>query len=57
MAATGEQRERRGAVFGRRKDKKPRPHQELLLDALLPKLAIDLTAPAPIDLRSLFPRR
>ena len=55
MAATGEQRERRGAFFGRRKGKKLRPAQALLLDTLLPRLAIDLTAPAPIDLRSLFP--
>ena len=55
MAATGEQHERRGAFFGRRKGKKLRARQALLLDTLLPKLAIDLTAPAPIDLRSLFP--
>ena len=55
MAATGEQRERRGAFFGRCKGKKLRPHQALLLDTLLPKLAIDLSAPAPIDLSSLFP--
>ena len=54
MAATGEQRERRGAFFGRRKGKKLRPRQALLLDTLLPRLAIDLSAPAPSDPRDLF---
>ena len=55
MAVTGEQRERRGAFFGRRKGKKLRPRQALLLDALLPRLAIDLSTPAPTDPSELFP--
>jgi tRNA (guanine-N7-)-methyltransferase len=55
MTAAGEQRERRGAFFGRRKGKKLRPRQALLLDTLLPKLAIDLSAPAPTDPCGLFP--
>jgi tRNA (guanine-N7-)-methyltransferase len=56
MAATGDERERRGAFFGRRKGKKLRPRQALLLDTLLPQLAIDLSAPAPTDPRDLFPQ-
>ncbi|MDQ2955233.1 MAG: tRNA (guanosine(46)-N7)-methyltransferase TrmB [Pseudomonadota bacterium] len=55
MAATGDERERRGAFFGRRKGKKLRPRQALLLDTLLPRLAIDLSTPAPIDPSDLFP--
>lgn len=45
---------RRG-FFGRRKGHRLRPHQAGLIDALLPRLALDLgRAPAP-DLASLFP--
>ena len=42
------------AFFGRRKGKKLRPRQAGLFDALLPRLALDLTKPAPDDLRTLF---
>ena len=42
------------AFFGRRKGHKLRPHQARLLDTLLPQLAIDLSGPAPPDLRALF---
>jgi tRNA (guanine-N7-)-methyltransferase len=50
-----DQRKRRtGAFFGRRKGHALKPRQAALLDALLPRLAIDLTKPAPSDLRTLF---
>jgi tRNA (guanine-N7-)-methyltransferase len=42
------------AFFGRRKGHALRPHQAALLDTLLPKLALDLSQPAPADLRALF---
>jgi tRNA (guanine-N7-)-methyltransferase len=48
--------ERRGAFFGRRKGHRLRPRQAQLLDTLLPQLALDLSNPAPADLRTLFPR-
>jgi len=41
--------------FGRRKGHKLRPHQAQLIETLLPLLALDLSAPAPSDLRMLFP--
>lgn len=43
-----------GAFFGRRKGHALRPKQAALFDTLLPKLALDLTKPAPPDLRALF---
>jgi len=43
------------AFFGRRKGHKLRPHHARLIKTLLPQLAIDLSRPAPADLRSLFP--
>jgi tRNA (guanine-N7-)-methyltransferase len=43
------------AFFGRRKGHRLRPHQAHLLETLLPLLALDLSAPAPADLRNLFP--
>ncbi len=43
------------AFFGRRKGHKLRPHQARLIDTLLPRLAVDLTQPAPADLKALFP--
>jgi tRNA (guanine-N7-)-methyltransferase len=46
--------ERRRALFGRRKGKKLRPRQAGLFDTLLPRLAVDLTTPAPDDLQKLF---
>jgi tRNA (guanine-N7-)-methyltransferase len=43
------------AFFGRRKGHPLRAHQAALYETLLPKLALDLTKPAPADLRTLFP--
>jgi len=43
------------AFFGRRKGHKLRPRQAQLIETLLPRLAIDLTRPAPAELGSLFP--
>jgi len=42
------------AFFGRRKGHPLRPRQAALFDTLLPRLALDLTQPAPADLRALF---
>jgi tRNA (guanine-N7-)-methyltransferase len=42
------------AFFGRRKGHPLRTRQVALFDTLLPKLAPDLTKPAPADLRALF---
>jgi tRNA (guanine-N7-)-methyltransferase len=47
------QRER--AFFGRRKGHKLRPRHARLIDTLLPKLALDLSRPAPAELSALFP--
>ena len=44
-----------GAFFGRRKGHALRPRQAALFETLLPRLALDLAAPAPADLRALFP--
>jgi len=43
-----------GAFFGRRKGHPLRAHQATLFDTLLPHLALDLSTPAPDDLRTLF---
>lgn len=43
------------AFFGRRKGHRLRPRQARLIETLLPSLAIDLSRPAPGDLRTLFP--
>jgi tRNA (guanine-N7-)-methyltransferase len=43
------------AFFGRRKGHKLRPRQARLFDTLLPRLALDLSHPAPADLRTIFP--
>lgn len=43
------------AFFGRRKGHKLRKHHAELIEILLPRLAIDLTKPAPSDLATLFP--
>ena len=43
-----------GAFFGRRKGHALRPRQAALFDTLLPRLAVDLSSPAPVDLRALF---
>jgi tRNA (guanine-N7-)-methyltransferase len=45
---------RGGAFFGRRKGHRLRPRQASLFDTLLPRLAIDLQAEPPADLRALF---
>jgi len=42
------------AFFGRRKGHPLKPRQAALFDTLLPRLALDLTRPAPHDLRALF---
>ena len=42
------------AFFGRRKGHPLKARQAELFDTLLPKLGLDLTKPAPADLRSLF---
>ena len=47
-------RERPGAFFGRRKGHRLRAGQAHLIETLLPELSLDLAAPAPADLRSLF---
>jgi tRNA (guanine-N7-)-methyltransferase len=43
------------AFFGRRKGHPLRPQQAALFDTLLPRLALDLAAPAPDHLAMLFP--
>ena len=43
-----------GAFFGRRKGHALRPRQAALFESLLPQLALDLSRPAPADLRTLF---
>ena len=43
------------AFFGRRKGHALKPQQQVLLDTLLPRLALDLDQPAPVDLTTLFP--
>jgi tRNA (guanine-N7-)-methyltransferase len=48
------QQHRPTSFFGRRKGPRLRPHQAELVDHLLPKLAIDATAPAPQSLAGLF---
>ena len=44
-----------GRFFGRRKGHALRIHQAALFETLLPRLAIDLSVPAPADLTALFP--
>jgi tRNA (guanine-N7-)-methyltransferase len=55
MTVTDIQRAQNRAFFGRRKGHKLRPRQAQLIETLLPTLAIDLSRPAPTDLRRLFP--
>ncbi len=54
MMTRSEQGKRTGAFFGRRKGHTLRPRQAALIDTLLPQLALDLSQPAPADLRALF---
>jgi tRNA (guanine-N7-)-methyltransferase len=42
------------AFFGRRKGHKLRPNRAALFETVLPQLAVNLTRPAPADLRNLF---
>ncbi|HTT47550.1 MAG TPA: tRNA (guanine(46)-N(7))-methyltransferase TrmB [Pseudolabrys sp.] len=42
------------AFFGRRKGHPLKPRQAALFDTLLPRVALDLSRPAPADLRTLF---
>ncbi|HXD46238.1 MAG TPA: tRNA (guanine(46)-N(7))-methyltransferase TrmB [Pseudolabrys sp.] len=42
------------AFFGRRKGHALKPRQAALFETLLPKIGLDLTRPAPADLRGLF---
>lgn len=51
----GPEVQRKRAFFGRRKGHRLRPRQAQLFAALLPRLAIDLSRPAPADLGALFP--
>jgi len=44
-----------GAFYGRRKGHALRPRQAELFASLLPRLALDLTVPAPKNLAALFP--
>jgi len=45
---------RHGSFFGRRKGHKLRSHQADLIAQLLPRLALDITAPSPSSLTELF---
>jgi tRNA (guanine-N7-)-methyltransferase len=56
MAArmTDAEPKRSGAFFGRRKGHPLKPRQAALLEKLLPRLALDVAAAAPADLRALF---
>ena len=46
---------RHGAFFGRRKGHPLRARQAELFDTLLPRLTLNVSAPAPQDLKTLFP--
>ena len=45
---------KRGAFYGRRKGHALKPRQAVLIETLLPRLALDLKKPPPADLRILF---
>jgi tRNA (guanine-N7-)-methyltransferase len=51
---TDESKRYTGSFFGRRKGHKLRDHQAGLMAELLPALTVDITQPAPADLRMLF---
>jgi tRNA (guanine-N7-)-methyltransferase len=55
MTTNDEKPEVRRGFFGRRKGHRLRSHQAALLETLLPRLALDLNAPAPRELVRLFP--
>jgi len=50
----GDDKEPKRAFFGRRKGHALKPRQAALFDSLLPSIALDLSKPAPADLRTLF---
>lgn len=52
---TDEPPHRHGAFFGRRKGHPLRARQSALFDTLLPRLALDMSKPAPANLAALFP--
>ncbi len=54
LAGHDEQSRKSGAVFGRRIGHKLKPRQAGLFATLLPRLALDLSKPAPADLGALF---
>ncbi len=49
--------QRRDSFFGRRKGKPLRPRQQALMDSLLPRLRIDITAARPDSLAEFFKRK
>lgn len=51
---TSDEQDRAGAFYGRKIGKALRQGQQALMETLLPKLALDLEAPCPADLRDLF---
>jgi len=55
MSIDDDKVEARRGFFGRRKGHRLRSHQARLLDTLLPRLALDVDAPPPANLASLFP--
>jgi tRNA (guanine-N7-)-methyltransferase len=54
MTTNDEKPELRRGFFGRRKGHRLRPQQAALIETLLPRLAIDVSAPAPAQLALLF---
>jgi|SRR5262245_28886110 len=54
-AAGDEHRSGTGSFYGRRQGHRLRARQAGLFGSLLPRLALDLTRPAPADLAALFP--
>jgi tRNA (guanine-N7-)-methyltransferase len=54
MSERHRDKQARRAFFGRRKGHPLRPRQAALFETLLPSVALDLTKPAPADLRALF---
>src|SRR5690554_6873071 len=54
MSDGGAASARRGAFYGRRKGHKLRHGRAALFDSPLPRLALDLTRPAPADPGALF---
>src|SRR4029079_9981574 len=53
MGGDGKHEQR--AFFGRRKGHPLRPQQAAVFATMLPKVTLDLTQPAPVDLRKVFP--